>query len=105
MENVFVEEQGLSQEEKEKILNGVLASREPLRLKVLSSKRKKLIVTLEEVAKLFEDGRKYAESEVNGILTKVWEDYAVLRRSLIDFGFLIRTPDGREYKKMSDKEL
>lgn len=47
----------------------------------------------------FEKGRSYNEKEVNEII-KAWHtfgDYFILRRSLIDYKFLERTPNGAEY--------
>jgi len=50
------------------------------------------------VLPLFEAGRDYAEPAVNGVLLQVTDDYAGLRRALVDRGFLVRTPDGSQYR-------
>ena len=50
------------------------------------------------VLPLFESGRDYAEPAVNGVLLMVTDDYAGLRRALVDRGFLLRTPDGGRYR-------
>ena len=39
----------------------------------------------------------YSEKEVNKILSRVYEDYVLLRRYLIEYGFLDRTRDGAVY--------
>jgi hypothetical protein len=61
----------------------------------IPSARSKRLVVLERLALEFEPGRRYAEAEVNELL-RVWhEDYASLRRHLVDEGFLDR--GGGEY--------
>ena len=50
------------------------------------------------VLPLFEAGRDYSEPGVNGVLLMVSDDYAGLRRALVDRGFLMRTPDGSQYR-------
>lgn len=58
----------------------------------------------------FEEDRFYNEKEVNEIIN-AWHsfgDYFVLRRSLIDYKFLDRTPDGSRYwvlKKENEKVI
>jgi len=47
----------------------------------------------------FEAERKYTEKEVNQIVTD-WStigDYFLLRRGLIEYGMMSRTPDGSQY--------
>ena len=89
----------ITEEENRKILENVFSSLEPLRLKVFSKKEKKKIVILRQVAAQFEEGRAYTEREVNAILQAIWEDYATLRRYLVEYGYLERTPDGARYWK------
>jgi len=50
---------------------------------------RKLIV-LEEVAARFEPGRAYTEREVNETLRQIADDYATLRRALVDYHFMNR---------------
>ena len=57
------------------------------------------IPVLSYLANKFEADRFYSEKEINEII-KEWhtfEDYFILRRLLIDYGFLDRTPDGKKY--------
>lgn len=54
-------------------------------------------VVLNELAGRFESGRDYSEREVNDILESVFDDYVVLRRSLVDYGYLDREADGSRY--------
>jgi hypothetical protein len=60
-------------------------------------KEKDKLVILNEIVTLFEPGRRYTEGEVNRILGPVYEDYATIRRYLIDYGFLGRTRGGSAY--------
>jgi hypothetical protein len=48
-------------------------------------------VVLEYLAARFEEGTDYAEAEVNDLLGQFHEDYAWLRRCLVDEGLLTRT--------------
>lgn len=45
----------------------------------------------------FEFGRDYTEKEVNEILGAVYDDYAILRRYLVDTGRLDRDSYGHHY--------
>ncbi len=60
------------------------------RLVIVPSKRGKLRLVLDHIAQEFEPGRTYAESEVNQVLTGYHDDYAALRRYLVDEGFMTR---------------
>lgn len=89
----------ITEEENQKILENVFESLEPLRLKVFSKKEKKKIVILRRVAAQFELNRQYTEPEVNAILKAIWDDFATMRRYLIEYGYLDRTKDGKTYWK------
>ncbi len=65
------------------------------RLVELPSQRNKRLVVLERLALEFEAGVRYAESEVNAALRRFHDDYATLRRQLVDEGYLDRS--GGEY--------
>jgi hypothetical protein len=53
----------------------------------------KRLVVLDYLAGLFEPGRRYPESEVNELLGAFHPDYAMLRRYLVDDGFLDRADE------------
>lgn len=89
----------ITEEENQKILENVFYSLEPLRLKVFSKKEKKKIVILRQVAAQFESGRTYTEREVNEILKAIWDDFATMRRYLVEYGYLDRAADGSSYWK------
>lgn len=63
------------------------------RLKVIPSQWKKRDVILRYLAEQFERGRRYTEREVNAILGRAHEDYAALRRYLVDSQYLAREYD------------
>lgn len=64
------------------------------------------IPALAYLAAKFEEDRIYSEKEVNSIIDKwhTFGDYFILRRLLVDYGFLGRTPSGERYwvKKEGD---
>jgi len=60
------------------------------RLVVVPAKRTKRLVVLDHLAQQFEPGRTYPEAEVSSILQGFHDDYAALRRYLVEEGFLAR---------------
>lgn len=66
-------------------------------LKTFPSKEKKKIVVLEEIMKNFKSEIRYSEKEVNRILKRIYEDFATIRRALIEYGYLDRNRDCSEY--------
>ena len=60
------------------------------RLRALPAKRAKRLLVLDRVAQLFEPGVALPETVVNERLVRVHPDYAMLRRYLVDEGFLTR---------------
>lgn len=54
------------------------------------AKRAKRLVVLDHVAQAFDVGRRYPERDVNDILRRYHADWAMLRRYLVDEGFLSR---------------
>ena len=66
-------------------------------LTTFSIKENHKLVVLQEIAKRFQDEQTYTEKEINQILKVVYHDFATLRRYLIEYKFLCRTPDGSQY--------
>lgn len=64
-------------------------------------REKRRLIVLKQLAERFSPHRTYNEKEVNAILSAVYEDHVLLRRQLIDYGFLSRRPDGSEYRRNS----
>jgi hypothetical protein len=60
------------------------------RLKAIPAARSKRLEVLDHLAQSFEPGRTYTEAEVNGVLSRFHEDYASLRRYMVDDGLLDR---------------
>ena len=66
------------------------------RLPAKLSKKVELSLALLEV---FEFGVEYTEPELNEILKKYLDDFALVRRTLVDLGHLERDPYGRSYRR------
>ena len=60
------------------------------RIERVPAKRKTRAAVLLEVLSRFEPGREYAEKEVDAILLGVHEDFAYLRRELVNYRYLER---------------
>jgi hypothetical protein len=63
------------------------------RLLAMPAAHGKRLVVLDHLAGLFEPGRRYPEPEVNELLGRYHPDYALLRRYLVDDGFLDRADE------------
>lgn len=87
----------VTNEEEEKILNNFFISLEPLKLKTFSAKEKNKIIILRRIAAQFDKERRYTEKEVNAVLDAIYDDFATIRRYMIEYGFMQRTKDCREY--------
>lgn len=86
-----------TESEEQKILSTMFTSLSPLKLKTFPAKEKKKIVILRRISEQFEKDRRYSEKEVNGIIKVIYDDYATIRRYLIEYGFMERTNDCKEY--------
>lgn len=60
------------------------------RLTMIPANGKKLLVVLKWLASRFEDGVRYPEKQVNAIISQHHEDFATLRRELVDRRFMTR---------------
>ncbi|MNU56114.1 hypothetical protein D3C71_452020 [compost metagenome] len=87
----------ITETEKEKVLAKYFPAGTDGPLKSFSMREKQKLIILNELSKRFEPERVYTEKEVNEILSVAFEDYALLRRYLIEYGFMNRQPDGSEY--------
>ncbi|MEG1548054.1 MAG: DUF2087 domain-containing protein [Clostridia bacterium] len=69
------------------------------RLKQLPSKSAMRKLAHAYIAGKFEYGVNYTEHEVNAIISQwhTFDDYFVLRRGLVEDGYLRRVPDGSRY--------
>jgi biotin operon repressor len=74
------------------------------RLRQYPSKEIKLLVVLDWIATHFQPGVLYTEAEVNAIIQRLYDDFATLRRDLIDFGYLRRERAGTTYWLAAEDE-
>jgi len=88
-------------EDNDKILKKYFPDGLDGRLTTFYIKEKCKLAVLRHIATRFESGRKYTEKEVDAILKQVFDDHTTLRRYLIEYGFMARTPDCRSYWLMS----
>lgn len=63
------------------------------------ARREQLLAHLSRT--LFTTGRDYSEREINDAIRTVHEDAPALRRYLVEGGFLSRTKDGANYRRVS----
>lgn len=87
----------ITKAEEEKVLSTMFSSLSPLKLKTFPAKEKKKIVILKKISEQFERNKRYSEKELNSIIKEIYEDFATVRRYLIEYGFMERTNDCREY--------
>jgi len=83
---------GAANEDEETVLRTFFRSG---RLTEIPTKHAKRLIVLERFAVEFEPGRRYDEKEVNAVIGRFHDDYAAIRRYLVDEGFLDR--DHGEY--------
>jgi hypothetical protein len=60
------------------------------RLKQIPAQRKKRVIVLQHLAAEFDPDRSYPEREINDMLKAAHDDYATLRRELVDYGLMTR---------------
>jgi len=97
MKEVFYMHYEVSNEEKEKIIKSYFSRDDSKKLIQLPTREKKKLVVLDHIQEQFERNRKYSEKEVNEILKKIYDDFVLIRRELVDYGFLDRYDDCSEY--------
>jgi hypothetical protein len=90
------ERYAITEDEKNTVLKNYFDS-SLLKLKVIPPKEKKKIIILQHIVGMFDKTKKYTEKELNVVLKSINEDYATLRRYLIEYGFMDRTPNCSEY--------
>lgn len=87
----------VTKSEEEQIVQSMFSSLTPLKLKTFAVKEKKKIIILKKICEQFERNKRYSEKEINIILKDIYEDNVLLRRYLIEYGFMDRTNDCKEY--------
>ncbi|MFN2194859.1 MAG: DUF2087 domain-containing protein [Anaerolineales bacterium] len=86
---------GVLNQDEQRLLAGFLT--QDGRLRQIPLQGKKLQAVLKYAAGLFTAGRIYTEKEANQVLERLNPDTAMLRRNLVDYGFLQRERDGSAY--------
>lgn len=87
-----------TQGEREKVIDKYFPNGPEGALSTFYVKEKHKIILLGEIIKRFESVRRYKEKEVDAILKDVYrEDYVLIRRYLIQYGFMDREKDGSVY--------
>lgn len=61
------------------------------------TREKQRLVILREITRQLKTDHIYDEQELNQDLKEFYEDYALIRRYLFEYGFLDRKPDGSQY--------
>ncbi|RSK53270.1 DUF2087 domain-containing protein [Bacillus canaveralius] len=87
----------LTQEEQEKIIMKYFPDGTENRLSKFPPKQKQRLVVLREIAKQLKADHIYDERELNQELQSIYEDHVMIRRYLVDYGFIERKPDGSQY--------
>ncbi len=67
------------------------------RLMEIPTQEERLMAILRHIVQVFEPGRHYTEKQVNQALTRFHEDYASLRRYLVDRQLISREATGASY--------
>jgi hypothetical protein len=94
----------ITNEEIQAIVDTVIVSKTPLVFKMIPAKEKKKYIILCIVVHFFEMNKRYTEKEINEVLKPMFEDYVMIRRYLVDYNFLDRTTDGKEYWLVANQE-
>jgi len=91
------ERYNITEDEMEKTLKKYFPEGIDGSLKKFPLKEKQKLVVLREIVKRFSPNKTYTEKEINEVLTAIYPDYVVLRRYLIEYGFIDRKSDGSSY--------
>lgn len=86
-----------TEKEEQQVLETMFLSLTPLKLKQFPAKEKKKIIVLRTIVKGLQEDRHYSEKELNAYLKDIFDDYVTIRRYLIEYGYLERTQDCKEY--------
>jgi hypothetical protein len=88
------ERYNITQEEHEQIVKKYFSEG---KLTKFPQKEKQRLVVLREISTHLETNYQYDEHALNQILMGYYEDYVLIRRYLVDYGFLDRKSDGSSY--------
>ena len=74
------------------------------KLRSLPAKEEKRKALLPRLVSLFEPNKEYSEEEVKKLIRPIYSDDAIIRRYLVDYGYLNRSSDGSKYYRNSEGE-
>jgi hypothetical protein len=86
-----------TENEKNQVLEKYFINDGSLQLVIFPKKQKQKYLCLLWIADMFQKEKDYSEKEVNALLEPVYPDYVMVRRYLVDYDLLNRTPDGSRY--------
>lgn len=87
----------ITEEEQEKTVRKYFEDQQEAKLKKFPLKEKQRLIILREIIKHIDNDKTYSEKALNDILIPIYEDYVLIRRLLIEYGFIDRKDDGSEY--------
>ncbi|TRZ36741.1 DUF2087 domain-containing protein [Niallia circulans] len=87
----------ITEEEQEKTVRKYFEDQLEARLKKFPLKEKQRLIILREIIKHIDNDKTYSEKALNDILKPIYEDYVLIRRLMIEYGFIDRKDDGSEY--------
>lgn len=87
----------ITEQDNEKILAAYFKQGPDGPLETFPVKEKKRVAILKHIINYFSPNKLYTEPEVNAVLKKFYDDYVLIRRNLIDYGFMERKRDGSSY--------
>ena len=85
-----------------KVVEGYVISFEPLVFKEIPAKEKRKYLLLCMIVHYIEKDIVYTEKALNELLKPIVSDYAMIRRYLVDYGFIDRKTDGSAYWLVKD---
>jgi len=87
----------ITEEEQQKTVGKYFEDLQEAKLKKFPLKEKQRLIILREIIKHIDNDKTYSEKALNDILIPIYEDYVLIRRLLIEYGFIDRKDDGSEY--------
>ncbi|MCM3761967.1 DUF2087 domain-containing protein [Alkalihalobacillus oceani] len=87
----------ITEEEEKAIIDKYFPDGADKSLKKFPPKEKQRLVVLREIVKQLDPAYVYDEKELNQVLKWIYDDYVMIRRYLIEYGFLDRKADGSAY--------
>jgi hypothetical protein len=85
----------MTEEEYDRIINKYF--RKDGTLERFPIKAKERVALLRKIVGMLVPGEHYSERELNAILSAVSDDHVLIRRCLVDYGFVSRVRDGSAY--------